>query len=137
MTSPRLDQPMKGFLQVLFTCNPSDAQKLIDATMEEMQAMRDGAVTQESIDAALKKKRVGFEEAIRSNSWYCSTLLSFSDCRGFRQDTMKERIAAWWELYDTIARDINPEMVIETCQRAVVETNVTIDMQPQRGWCTG
>jgi predicted Zn-dependent peptidase len=136
---PHLGVVRNGTLRISFECDPAEADELIDATLAELQKLRDGseAFTDANVTAAIEQDRREFEEYTRKNDFWADTVLDLYFSRvhavtGEIGDTM----ALWWRVRAEVSAALSPSSAGDALRALLPEgaSSAVITMRPKRSW---
>merc|ERR1719174_348482 len=138
-TSPQLGVIRRGTLRVSFECDPAEADELVEATLQELQAMRDGSApfTDENVSSALEQDKREFEELTRKNDFWVDTLLDLYFARVHAvTGEIGATMALWWRVRADVAAKLTAASAGEAYRQLLQEgaPSAVICMRPKRGW---
>jgi len=139
LAPPQLGVTRRGTLRVSFECDPAEADELVEATLQELQAMRDGSApfTDENVSSALEQDKREFEELTRKNDFWVDTLLDLYFARVHAvTGEIGATMALWWRVRADVAANLTAASAGEAYRQLLPEgaPSAVICMRPKRGW---
>eukprot|EP00933_Yihiella_yeosuensis_P043015 TRINITY_DN37713_c0_g1_i2.p1 TRINITY_DN37713_c0_g1~~TRINITY_DN37713_c0_g1_i2.p1 ORF type:complete len:541 (+),score=87.52 TRINITY_DN37713_c0_g1_i2:3-1625(+) len=135
---PQLGIQRKGTLSIGFECDPAESDELVEATLKEIQNLRDGSstFTSENVSAALEQEKRDFEERTNTNSWWAGTILDlyfsrcFAVCEG---KTIGDTMSTWWQVHKEVNESFNEDQAMKAFKDFLPQgsSSVVVAMRPK------
>merc|ERR1712014_127721 len=111
---------------IVFSCEPSDAQELMRQVNLELDRLREHGFEDREIASVREQERRVFEQTLRTNSFWESTIISLYFSRAFPASGCEigQAVNNWKSTYDQAIKSLSPASAKATLLRVLPKDGV-------------